>query len=375
MAIGRFQLRWATLALVGIALVATVVAGQAFDPLSAVASGSAGTGGAGVDDDSTAASGPRERAEITTQSLTSTIEADGEVVHAEHRPILAFGPGTLTDLVTTGTPVEAGTVLFEIDESPVVSLIGQVPAWRDLAVGDEGVDVEQLEANLSALGYDPGGLLSVDTTFTGYTATVVERWQTDLGVDTTGSIALGSVAFVPGDGRVISTLAAEGDTTSPTGSTALTVSPEGQEIVFEVAAEDLDTIGPGTEVEARLPDRTVLVAEVSTVAPAGDGTWWATAVPDGDSGQVEVPDGEAVPVSVSWTHTLSASTSVVRANALTRLDGGRYVVEVVDSGDDGQGGEGAGPSTRFVEVGIGVRSGSMVEIITDLRPGTVVIAP
>jgi hypothetical protein len=78
-----------------------------------------------------------------------------------------------------------------------------------------------------------------------------------------------------------------------------------------------------------------------------------------------LPEGDVVPVTVSWTEVIAADVITVRANALTRLDTGAYVLEVVES---------AG-TTRFVEVGIGRRSGSTVELVTDLAPGTVVIAP
>ena len=70
-------------------------------------------------------------------------------------------------------------------------------AWRTMAVDDVGVDVFQLEANLVDLGYDPDGELTVDDTFTDYTADVVERWQEDLALEVTGRVALGSVVFVP----------------------------------------------------------------------------------------------------------------------------------------------------------------------------------
>ena len=75
-------------------------------------------------------------------------------------------------------------------------------------------------------------------------------------------------------------------------------------------------------------------------------------------------------MTVSWTHVLSADATVVRANALTRLDDGAYVVELVENP------ESAGDErTRFVPVEIGARSGSMVEIVTDLEPGAVLVAP
>ena len=142
---------------------------------------------------------------------------------------------------------------------------------------------------------------------------------------------------------------------------ALTLSGQDRQLVFPVAAEDLGSIAVGTGVSARLPDRSTIEATVTTLGPTGDGSWLATAA----IGQAAaLPDGEAVPVTVSWTTTVAEDVTTVRANALTRLDSGAYVIEVVE-----------GDQTRLVEVDVGVRSGSTVEIVTDLAPGTVVIAP
>ncbi|NIR34535.1 MAG: peptidoglycan-binding protein, partial [Actinobacteria bacterium] len=53
---------------------------------------------------------------------------------------------------------------------------------------DEGPDVRQLEQALVDLGYDPDGALTVDEDFTGFTATVVERWQEDVGIEEDGIV-------------------------------------------------------------------------------------------------------------------------------------------------------------------------------------------
>ncbi len=305
---------------------------------------------------------PRPRSELALATLSRVVEAEGELVPIETRPVTATGPGTLTEVPALGATVEAATVVFRMGDQPSVALTGDVAAWRSLDVDDEGADVEQLEANLVALGYDPDGLLSVDQTYTGYTATVVERWQTDLGAPVTGTVPLGSVVFVPGPTRVTSTEAMAGQSV-PAGSTVpvLTLSGHERQLVFPVKADDLDTITTGTAVSARLPDRSAVEATVTSLGPTGDGSWVAAATIDRSAA---LPDGEAVPVTVSWAAMVAEDVTTVRANALTRLDTGAYVVEVVE-----------GEETRLVEVGIGARSGSSVEIVTDLPPGTVVIAP
>jgi hypothetical protein len=58
--------------------------------------------------------------------------------------------------IATGGEVTAGGVLVEIVGRPVIALPGRLPAYRDLAAGDTGPDVVQLQRALAALGYDIG---------------------------------------------------------------------------------------------------------------------------------------------------------------------------------------------------------------------------
>ncbi|MGA9596944.1 MAG: peptidoglycan-binding domain-containing protein, partial [Acidimicrobiia bacterium] len=92
--------------------------------------------------------------------------------------------GVVTDVVAAGDTIVQGDVLYRVNGEPVVAMYGDVPAYRtlrDLSDNMTGDDVLQLEQNLVALGYDPDSLASVDDEFTSYTATMVERWQADLG--------------------------------------------------------------------------------------------------------------------------------------------------------------------------------------------------
>ena len=112
----------------------------------------------------------------------------------------------ITDVVSAGDTLEQGDVLYRVNGEPVVVMYGDVPAYRtlrDLSDNMTGDDVLQLEEALVALGYDPDGLATVDDEFTSYTATMVERWQEDLGVDDDGVVDLGDVIFIPGPGDVL----------------------------------------------------------------------------------------------------------------------------------------------------------------------------
>jgi peptidoglycan hydrolase-like protein with peptidoglycan-binding domain len=125
--------------------------------------------------------------------------------------VIGNKPGVVTDIVAVGETVEQGDVLYRVNGDPVVVMYGDVPAYRTLLDTSDnmtGDDVLQLEEALVALGYDPDGLASVDEEFTGYTATMVERWQEDLGVEEDGAVELGDVVFIPGPGEVLDVAAA-----------------------------------------------------------------------------------------------------------------------------------------------------------------------
>lgn len=55
-----------------------------------------------------------------------------------------------------GSVVENGTVLLEVTGRPVLAMSGDLPTYRSLAAGSTGPDVEQVEATLAGLGFDPG---------------------------------------------------------------------------------------------------------------------------------------------------------------------------------------------------------------------------
>ena len=89
--------------------------------------------------------------------------------------MLARLSGTVTALPAVGDVIRRGGRLYAVDGEPVLLMYGAVPAYRTLAEGvGDGRDVEQLERNLAALGYDPG---TVDEDFTDATAAAVAAWQ------------------------------------------------------------------------------------------------------------------------------------------------------------------------------------------------------
>ncbi|MGI9598699.1 MAG: hypothetical protein ACR2QK_21220 [Acidimicrobiales bacterium] len=311
---------------------------------------------------------PRETAQVTVRDLERTFEADdGNIVFVGERAVTDARPGTIGWIVDPEQELAPGDVLYERDQQPVVLLAGDVPAWRTMGVDDVGTDVAQLEANLLALGYGDESEFTDDDTFTSTTAVIVERWQADLGVEQTGTVALGDVVFSgivsgPTGGRVGSVAASVGDST--VGSTLLVLSTADRELVFTVGAESIGYISEGTVVSGRLPDRSSVEATVVDITPIGNGQSRVTArIVAADS--VELPLGDAIPVTVSWTEVLSAEAVTVPAGAVIRLDRGGYAVEVVS--------DRAG--TELVAVEVGAHFGTDVEILAGIEPDTTVIAP
>ncbi len=118
--------------------------------------------------------------------------------------------GTLTWLAPVGTVLQEGDVIARIDDQPVVVLFGETPVYRtlyDARTNLEGPDVLQLEQSLERLGYATSDNLTVDEEFTSATEDRVQEWQEALGASDDGRVDLGEVIFLPGPAQVTKELA------------------------------------------------------------------------------------------------------------------------------------------------------------------------
>jgi peptidoglycan hydrolase-like protein with peptidoglycan-binding domain len=148
-------------------------------------------------------------ARVERRTLAERLTASGTIGYAGESSVLARLSGTITALPKVGETIRRGEPLYSIEGEPVILMYGAVPAYRDLGEGvADGEDVRQLERNLSALGYEPG---TVDAEFTATTAAAVEAWQGDNGLEETGTVELGRVAFLPGARRITAIEAALGE--------------------------------------------------------------------------------------------------------------------------------------------------------------------
>ncbi|MDH3397132.1 MAG: hypothetical protein OEM81_04785, partial [Acidimicrobiia bacterium] len=96
--------------------------------------------------------------------------------------------GNPTTLVVTAAPevgdeVVEGSTLIEVAGRPVMVLQGDIPVYRDLRPGAEGVDVLQLEEALARLGFS---METPDGVWDDETAAAIDTWYTAAGYRSNG---------------------------------------------------------------------------------------------------------------------------------------------------------------------------------------------
>ncbi|HNJ97949.1 MAG TPA: peptidoglycan-binding protein [Ilumatobacteraceae bacterium] len=333
------------------------------------------------DNTNTSHASPLTTATVEQGDLSSTLSIDGSVEFADvttvlHRALTTTsssrpGPGggattatAATQMVTStlgvGTPVTNGSVLYSVESNPVVALTGALPAWRTMAVGvADGLDVAQLEAALTALGYDPDATMTVDDHFDSRTRAIVRAWQAGYGLTVTGSVTLGTVVFLPADTSVAQVDVAVGDAVAD-GDQVLTLTGTAQEVVIEVPTEDQALFAPGLNVT--VGDTTGVVQLLRSAERDGSVVVEAVIVP---ATPLEGA-GNGATVSVSAKLVQLTGALLVPTEALvSRLDGS-YALQVV----------GDGGSVTFVAVDVLGTAGSRAAVSgTGIEVGTQVMQP
>ncbi|WP_246486738.1 peptidoglycan-binding protein [Kribbella qitaiheensis] len=275
---------------------------------------------------------PPNTAKVTRQTLTDTETVDGELGYGTTTAAASRTPGTITWLPDSGQALSRGQALFKVNNKPTSIMYGALPAYRRLAVDSEGQDVRQLEQNLKALGYTG---FTVDDEYTSATASAVEEWQEDRGLDETGVVELGQVVFTGGPVRVDSLSAQEGAPTAP-GQTVLTYTGTTKAVTVELDAADQRLAKRNGNVSVTLPDDSTVagrIDEVSTkIVPAES--------PDKEpETKIELVvaisnQKAAAPASVDVVFTASERKNVltVPVAALLALQEGGFGVQVTGTG-------------------------------------------
>jgi len=256
-----------------------------------------------VDDPADADQTIEESVELTTvqvssQDLVEAVEWSGTLSSGLTIDVSAPADGIVTASVASGDHIERGDVVVEIDDQPVVALLGEIPMWRDLAEGDDGADVRQLEANLVQLGYDPDGDVTIDDEYTSATEDMVERWEEDLGLEATGEVPMRRVVVLPGPTEVVDAPAV--GATARTGSTLMTV---------DALASRIDVIGWQIDTDTDTDGELTFLAPVATPIEHGTVLYTvddvdAVAVVDSD------PTSDAV-LDAIWSADVELIESVI----------------------------------------------------------------
>lgn len=321
-------------------------------------------------DDGAAAppSGPVTAA-VELRRLTSSVITRGDASFSD--PV-ALVVRTVAELpVVTRTPkqrggsVAAGDVVLEVAGRPVIALPGSLPAYRDLAVGDVGPDVAQLELALAALGLDPG---EADDELTGATAEAVEDLYERLGypLPATGGapppadgedapaaadvvLPMSEVTYVPTLPRRVDRVPARRGRLLPD----VPMSLSGSELVVSIGltAADLAVLEPGMRAVIEGPGSERLVGRLGAVTETRTGGRTSVRLERLDERQQRALEGANVKVSVPLEST-DGKVLVVPLAALSTDAAG--TVRVVRIASDG--------SSRAVEVETGLAAEGYAEV-------------
>ena len=275
---------------------------------------------------------------------------------------------TITWVAEEGAIIGQGDLLYTVDERPVVLVIGDVPAYRAMALGDEGGDVAALQQALIDLGYADDDL-AVDGVFDGETLAALLVWQAAIGAHTDGVVNLGELVFLAEPIRVGSVLVTPGDAIQ-NGAPVLATSASFTFVTVQLPTTDQDLVAVGDAVIVELPDgekAEATVTAIGTVAQPGeqgaDNFFEMTVTLDDPSAALGLDEA---PVDVEVVDDSAIGVLAVPVTALLALSEGGYAVEVV--AEDG--------SRLLIGVEPGLFADGFVEVAgSGLVDGMLVVVP
>lgn len=340
-------------------------AGVAVVAVGATAVGVSMAAGSGASP-TAASSAHSATAAIERRNLVATTSVDGTLGYDDARTVDARMAGTLTWLAGEGSVVRPGHRIFAVDGNPTVLMRGRVPAYRTLQVGDTGADVRQLERGLSRLGYDG---FTVDDSYTSSTASAVKDWQDDLGVDKTGTVALGAVYFAPGALRIGVHSVEVGAAVAP--GAAVTAASSTHRIVdVALPVSDATYVKKGGHVSVTMPDGSTADGRITSVGRVAE----SSSDEQGDGEPTidvkvalvskNVTALDEAPVAVDVETARANNVLSVPVEALLALAEGGYGVQVVH-----------GATTEIVAIESGLFANGQVEVSGDIKAGDRVVVP
>lgn len=284
----------------------------------------------------------------------------GELGYGGEHPMRGRRQGTITALPAPGAVLDRGHVVYQVDATPVVLFLGELPLYRDVAPDvTNGPDVQLVEENLAALGF---GSFTPNTTFNTATENAIKKWQDSLGLEETGVIRPADVIVTSGPVRVATVTPERGDAGS---GDLLTYTSTTRVVTVELEESQQDLGKAGTRVAMTVRGKEV-AGTVAEVAPADGGggggggdtgggdqekTFTATITVDDAAALGDLDSGS---VDVRFTTDIRQGVLAVPVGALLALAEGGYGVEVVD-----------GAARRLVAVQTGLFADGKVEVSGD----------
>ena len=158
--------------------------------------------------------------------------------------------------IEPGGNIQAGSMLYAVDQRPVIAGEGATPAFRNLHMADTGDDVAQLQRLLTGLGHFTG---RADGTFGASTELAVKAWQRAQRMEPTGVVELGDIIYLdslPTAAVLASDMVSRGKSLIG-GEEVLDIVPASPTIRVHVTEIQESTITVGTEVNISSPGGTV----------------------------------------------------------------------------------------------------------------------
>lgn len=279
---------------------------------------------------------PTSVATVARRSLSSRTAVNGTLGYAGSHSLVNQATGTVTWLPRPGRVIRRGQVLYRVAGEPVVLLYGHTPAYRALKQGMTGPDVEQLNANLVALGYTTSSALDPTSDYFSWaTKYALEQLQAALDVKETGTLDLGQAVFLPRPLRITKVTATLGSTAAAGGVIAQASSTR-RHVVVNLDAAQQTSVKAGDRVVITLPNnRTTrgVVTAVGKVASTSGGSSGSAKIPVYIAPRNPKVAGslDQAPVQVAITTARVKRALVVPVNALLARAGGGYAVETVDA--------------------------------------------
>jgi hypothetical protein len=347
---------------VALALLLAVV-GVAIAVTNPFAGGSARTGA--VDN-----AAPTSLATVRSGALASQTEVSGTLGYAGDYSVVNNASGAATWLPGDGQVVRRGQVLYRVSGEPVVLLYGSTPAYRLLKDGMTGVDVQELNANLVALGYATSSQLDPTSDYFGWaTRYALALMQRALGIKETGELALGQTVFLPEAVRITHVMATLGTTLTPGGVIAQ-ATPTRRHVAVNLGAAEQSSVSVGDRVMITLTNGRITPGIVTGVGKvANTGASGSSTVPVYIAARDPKAAGslDQAPVQVAITTARVRHALIVPVDSLLALAGGGYAVETIDA--------------RGVHHLISVTTGlfddadGLVQVTGALSPGEQIVVP